>query len=74
MNNLIFRAIKKLIFMPLKYKKGDDYNAEKYWQNRFEKYDNSLKGIGHEGLSHKKNKKMYKQAKNDFINLLNELN
>ena len=63
-NPLVFakNAINKLIIGPLKYGKGDDYNASGYWHDRFSRYGTSTKGVGVEGLSEKKNQEMYQEA------------
>ncbi len=45
----------KTIFLPLKYGKGQDYKAEDYWRDRFQKYNISIKGVGCEGLSEEEN-------------------
>jgi SAM-dependent methyltransferase len=66
---LIKRGLYKLIVGPLRYGKGQDYSADKYWQDRFTKYGLSFKGAGHEGLSEEENKKVYKQAQDIFIDL-----
>ena len=70
----IKRGFYKIIIGPLKYKKGDDYNAEKYWHNRFKKYDLSLKGAGDEGLSKEENERVYKKAAELFIDLCKKEN
>ena len=57
--SFIKRVIYKTIIGPIKYRKKDDYDAERYWKDRFSKYGLSLKGSGNEGLSEKENKKRY---------------
>lgn len=57
--SFIKRAIFKTIIGPIKYRKNDDYDAERYWKDRFSKYGLSLKGSGNEGLSEKENKNRY---------------
>lgn len=61
---LIRRAIDKVILAPFKYGKGKDYNAQKYWHDRFSKYGNTLTASGDEGLSEEENRYAYKQAAN----------
>ena len=68
---LIKRGLYKLIIGPLKYGKGNDYNASRYWHDRFSKYGLSFKGAGHEGLAEAQNKKMYEEAAKVFIALCN---
>ena len=58
----ITNGIFKLFILPFKYKKGDDYNAEQYWQDRFAKYGSSLRAVGHESLSESKNAELYENA------------
>lgn len=65
----IKRSLYKTIIGPIKYKKGDNYDAEKYWQDRFKKYNLSLKGAGDEGLSKEENEKVYKKAAKIFVDL-----
>ena len=64
---LIKRALYKTIVGPLKYRKGSGYDAERYWSERFSKYGLSLRGAGHEGLSEEKNREMYAEAEEVFI-------
>jgi 2-polyprenyl-3-methyl-5-hydroxy-6-metoxy-1,4-benzoquinol methylase len=66
------RALYKLIIGPLLYSKKDGYNAEKYWQDRFTKYGNSIKGPGNEALSESENFEMYEGAKSVFLNTCNK--
>jgi 2-polyprenyl-3-methyl-5-hydroxy-6-metoxy-1,4-benzoquinol methylase len=66
---LIKRAFYKTIVGPLKFRKGNSYDAEKYWSERFSKYGLSFRGAGHEGLSEKKNREMYAEAKEVFIQI-----
>lgn len=49
----------KTIIGYLKYGKGKDYDAKKYWDDRLSTHGSSLKGSGVEGFSEKENKKMY---------------
>lgn len=67
----IKNAFKKLFIYPFRYKVKDDYKVEKYWKDRFQKYGDSLKGVGNEGLSLAENKQIYERAQvvlNDAIN------
>ncbi|MBN1602594.1 MAG: class I SAM-dependent methyltransferase [Chitinispirillaceae bacterium] len=68
-NNLIARAFRKLIIEPLKYGKRNDYDAKKYWHDRFNKYGDAIQGPGNEALTEEENWKMYEEAKEVFINL-----
>lgn len=51
------RAILKTMYLPFIYGKHKDYNAKKYWHDRFVKYDNSIVGPGSEALSEEENRK-----------------
>ena len=55
--DFIRRALFKTIVGSRKYGKGNDYDATRYWHNRFSKYGQSLKGAGDEGLSEEDLKK-----------------
>jgi 2-polyprenyl-3-methyl-5-hydroxy-6-metoxy-1,4-benzoquinol methylase len=46
----------------LRYARGDTYDAEAYWGDRFRKFGPSLKGPGHEGLNEDDNRVMYEAA------------
>ena len=59
----------KAIIYPFKYKIGNDYNAEEYWQDRFMKYGDNIRGPGDEGASEKENKKRYERVLNIFKEL-----
>lgn len=58
----------KLLFLkafiyPFKYKKGEsDYNAEKYWEDRFKKHGLDIRGPGDEGDSEKNNYIRYERV------------
>lgn len=52
----------------------NDYNAQKYWDERHEKYGfETLKGVGHAGLSEAANYAWYEAAKYIFGGILEEL-
>jgi SAM-dependent methyltransferase len=53
----------------------DDYDANKYWNDRHDKYGiETLKGVGFEGKSEDENYAEYEDAKHVFTGLLNSLN
>lgn len=61
----------KIFIYPFRYKKGShDYDAEKYWRDRFSKYGMNIKGAGDEGDSKKNNIKRYERVKNVFKGIL----
>ncbi len=62
----IKRALYKIVIGPLKYNKGNDYDAANYWRDRFEKHGQTLKGAGDEGLSEEENKEHYEKAAKVF--------
>jgi 2-polyprenyl-3-methyl-5-hydroxy-6-metoxy-1,4-benzoquinol methylase len=63
------RVIEKAILGPRRYGRGDDYDAAAYWRDRFDKYGQSLRGAGHEGLSEDVNRDMYEEAAKVFADL-----
>jgi len=66
----IIYGIKKIIILPIKYRKKDDYNAEKYWKDRFQKYKTSYKGVGLESISDRENREIYHHAGLQFKEIL----
>jgi SAM-dependent methyltransferase len=60
------RAWDKLVVGRVKYAKKNDYDASRYWHDRFEKSGRSLQGAGDEGLSKADNERDYAQAKEIF--------
>lgn len=65
----IRRGFCKRIIGPVRYGKGDDYDALRYWHDRFSKHGVSLRGAGDEGLSLRENKEMYENASKVFVDL-----
>ncbi len=61
------RLLFKTVIGPLKYKKGKDYDAERYWSDRLNKYGSSLQGPGDEGYSHEKNLDAYSVAAEELL-------
>jgi 2-polyprenyl-3-methyl-5-hydroxy-6-metoxy-1,4-benzoquinol methylase len=61
-----FRAagnvLRKVILGPLRYRRGGDYDAERYWRDRLGRYGLSLRGAGDEGLSEAENRCLYESA------------
>ena len=70
----IMQGFYKVAIAPRIYGKKDDYDAQKYWSDRFSKYGLSLKGAGHEGISEVKNELAYAEAKNIFLNICSQEN
>ena len=71
---LIKRTFLKTIIEPFKYGKKDGYKADRYWQDRFLKYGNSILGPGDETFSAEDNYKMYNEAKRIFTEELKKEN
>jgi len=64
---LLKRAIFKTLIAPFKYRKGNDYDAQKYWHDRFSKYGKTLTASGDEGLSEEENRRDYERAINTMM-------
>jgi SAM-dependent methyltransferase len=56
---LVFR---KLFIYPFRYRKGEGYQAARYWDERLKKYGTGLKGVGEEGRSEADNQKRYERV------------
>lgn len=69
MFSLLKRILFKTLIGPAKYRRRDGYDYVRYWNDRFAKYGESLRGAGHEGLSEDKNKEMYSEAARVFTKL-----
>ncbi|HON11442.1 MAG: class I SAM-dependent methyltransferase [Fibrobacter sp.] len=67
MIRFLYRAIQKRIFYPFIYGKRDDYNAKKYWHDRFLKYGDSILGPGNDAMTESRNLEMYSKAKTVFL-------
>jgi len=65
----IRNAFYKTLIGPLKYSRGGDYDARRYWRDRFARHGTSLRGPGDEGLSEQDNKKDYEAAGRLFTEL-----
>lgn len=61
------RGTYKLLVAPLKYGRAGDYDAARYWENRFRKYGPGLRSVGDEGLDEEANARMYSEAGNRLI-------
>jgi SAM-dependent methyltransferase len=66
------RTIDKMVVGPRRYRRGDGYDAQAYWGNRFSRYGRSLRGPGDEGLSEIDNDRDYAVAGEIFRNLCAE--
>ncbi|MCB9477402.1 MAG: methyltransferase domain-containing protein [Deltaproteobacteria bacterium] len=63
-------AVVKLVVNPIKYRKGEGYDAERYWRDRFERHGANLTGPGDEGLSEDDNRRMYEEAGQKLLAIL----
>lgn len=59
---LVRRAIQKTLIGPLRYRRGDGYDAQRFWEHRFSRYGTSLRGAGHEGRTEEENRREYEAA------------
>lgn len=66
----LLHIFQKYTIAILKYKQKDDYNASRYWDDRFKRQGSTLVAVGDEGLSLIENQKMYSEAKDVFEKLL----
>lgn len=55
----MLRAFDKLCIAPRRYATGDDYDAARYWDDRFRRHGPSLSSVGHEGKSEVDNAAAY---------------
>ncbi|MEO0095522.1 MAG: class I SAM-dependent methyltransferase [candidate division WOR-3 bacterium] len=64
----------KNIIGPLIYRKRDDYDAERFWRDRFTRYHLSLRGAGNVNLTEEENRNMYKNSAKIILDLLKKIN
>ena len=64
------RGFYKLFVAPFKYARGGDYDAARYWRDRFLRHGTSLKSVGDEGLDEQANAEMYEMASERLIHLI----
>ena len=83
MSNIILKIRKKpFVFIknflykttigPLKYGKKNNYNANKYWHDRFGRHGLSFASVGDEGLSENENKRRYEINAALLLNILQD--
>ncbi len=72
--SLLQRAIFKIFIGPIKYHNGTDYDAQRYWQDRFSKYGKTLTASGDEGLSEEENCRDYELALNVMTSVFHKEN
>lgn len=71
---LLKRVIFKTFIGPFKYRTDNDYDAQKYWNDRFSKYGKTLTASGDEGLSEEENRHDYELALNVITSVFNKEN
>lgn len=64
------RAWEKLIAGRFRYARKGDYDASRYWSDRFSKHGTSLRGAGDEGLGQADNEAEYAKAAQIFRGLI----
>jgi SAM-dependent methyltransferase len=64
------RAWEKLVAGRLRYARKGDYDASRYWSDRFSKHGTSLRGAGDEGLGQADNEAEYAKAARIFRGLI----
>lgn len=64
------RGLHKTLIAPRVYRKGEGYDARRYWSDRFSKHGMSLRGAGDEGLSDAENRRVYEQGAGVFLEQL----
>ncbi|MCK5211441.1 class I SAM-dependent methyltransferase [Candidatus Parcubacteria bacterium] len=69
---ILAKIINKLIIGPRRYGRKNDYDAERYWQDRFDKYGDSIVGVGNEGLDEKSNQEVYKATARQFERIIKD--
>jgi len=67
------RLVYKLSIEPRRYRTEGDYDAMRYWDDRFARYGASLRAVGDEGLSEERNASQYAQAAEVFENVLRQV-
>ncbi len=70
----LLRQIKGFVYKnivgPLRYGSGDDYDAEKFWYDRFTRYELSLKAAGNVNLTEDENLSMYTHSAKTLLELI----
>jgi 2-polyprenyl-3-methyl-5-hydroxy-6-metoxy-1,4-benzoquinol methylase len=68
--NTIARVFYKLLIAPRRYAVGKDYDAERYWHDRFLKHGPALKSVGDEGLTEAEIRDVYASQANEVFSML----
>lgn len=66
----LWRAFNKLFIAPRRYATGDDYDAARYWDERFRRHGPSMSSVGHEGKSEHDNAAAYAAQANAIFSML----
>jgi len=68
------RAWGKLVVDRFRYGRGGDYDASRYWSDRFARHGTSLRGAGDEGLAQADNEQEYAKAAEIFRGVVTDAN
>ncbi len=66
---MVKRVLYKYTLGPLKYGKGSDYQAKKYWDDRFTKFHQDHLAPGDEALNEEENVAYYNACRDKFLSL-----
>ena len=64
------RAWHKLVIAPRRYAIGDDYDAARYWEERFRRHGPSLASVGDEGMSEAEIRAAYASQAGEIFGML----
>ena len=64
------RGIDKLFIAPFRYGRGNDYDASRYWEDRFHRHGPSLCSVGDEGMSEPEIREAYATQAGEMLNML----
>lgn len=64
------RGIYKLFIAPLKYGRGKDYDAHRYWEDRFRRHGPSLRSVGDEGMAESEIRQAYAIQAGEVLEML----
>lgn len=52
----MFIQLAKLTYYPIKYRRGEGYDVESYWKDRFSRHGMAFRGVGNEGIDEQRNR------------------
>jgi SAM-dependent methyltransferase len=68
----LVRGFNKLLIAPRRYAIGDDYDAARYWEDRFRKHGPSLASVGDEGMNEAEIRSAYDSQAGDIFAMLEQ--